>query len=80
MDLHRVDPARVGIPVTLVAMEPDSIAPAWQVRELYDQLGAGKGHEFFEVPASCGHDSFLTDVELFGGVVGRFLAKPRAVR
>ena len=80
MDLHRIDPADVRIPVTLVAMEPDSIAPAWQVRELYEQLGSGRGHEYFEVPASCGHDSFLTDVELFGDVVAKFLAKPRAVR
>lgn len=73
IDLNRVDPSQVGVPVTLVAMEPDSIAPAWQVRQLYDQLGPG--HEMLEVPASCGHDSFLTDTETFGGVVSDFLAK-----
>ena len=71
MDLHLVDPARVRVPVTLVAMEPDSIAPAWQVRQLHQQLGPG--HELIEVPGTCGHDSFLTDVGTFSAVVGRFL-------
>ncbi|MSR36033.1 MAG: alpha/beta fold hydrolase [Gemmatimonadetes bacterium] len=76
MDLHLVDPSRVGVPVTLVAMEPDSIAPAWQVRQLFELLGPG--HELIEVPASCGHDSFLTDVDTFNGVVRSFLEKQGA--
>jgi homoserine O-acetyltransferase len=75
MDLHRVDPAAVRAPVTLVAMEPDSIAPAWQVRQLAELLGPP--HELIEVPATCGHDSFLTDVDTFTGVVSTFLEKRR---
>lgn len=78
MDLHRVDPASVRIPVTLVAMEPDSIAPAWQVRQLHEQLG--EGHELIEVPGTCGHDSFLTDTEVFSGVVREFLERRRGTR
>jgi homoserine O-acetyltransferase len=73
MDLHQVDPAAVRAPVTLVAMEPDSIAPAWQVRQLAEQLGSG--HELIEVPATCGHDSFLTDVGTFSEVVRTFLER-----
>ena len=75
MDLQRVDPAKVGVPVTLVAMEPDSIAPVWQVRQLHEQLGPG--HQLIEVASSCGHDGFLTDVDLFGDVVGTFLEQRR---
>jgi homoserine O-acetyltransferase len=75
MDLHRVDPAAVRAPVTLVAMEPDSIAPAWQVRQLFELLGPG--HELVEVPATCGHDSFLTDIGTFTEVVSTFLEKRR---
>jgi homoserine O-acetyltransferase/O-succinyltransferase len=76
MDLHRIEPEKVGVPVTLVAMEPDSIAPAWQVRQLHERLGAG--HELIEVPASCGHDSFLTDLDTFSEVVRGFLANAAA--
>ena len=75
MDLHRVDPGRVGVPVTLVSMEPDAIAPAYQMRELHERLGPG--HELIHVPSACGHDGFLTDVEGFSGIVERFLAKPQ---
>ena len=73
MDLHRVDPTRVAVPVTLVAMDPDSIAPAWQVRQLFQQLGPG--HELIEVHSTCGHDGFLTDVAVFGEVIAGFLEK-----
>ena len=73
MDLHQLDPAKVALPITLVSMEPDSIAPAWQTRSLYEQLGAG--HELIEIESSSGHDGFLTDVGVFTGIVRRFLEK-----
>jgi homoserine O-acetyltransferase len=76
MDLQDVDPERVGVPVTLVAMEPDSIAPAWLVRELHEKLGPG--HELVEVHTTAGHDGFLTDVETFRKVVSDFLGAPAA--
>jgi homoserine O-acetyltransferase len=72
MDLQDVDPARIGVPVTLVAMEPDAIAPAWLGRELHEKLGPG--HELVEVRTTAGHDGFLTDVETFRRVVSDFLA------
>lgn len=73
MDLHHVDPARVRVPVTLVSMEPDSIAPAWQTRALFEKLGAGR--ELIEVASTSGHDGFLTDVDVFTGIVRDFLEK-----
>lgn len=71
MDLQDIDPARVRAPVTLVAMVPDAIAPAWQVRELHERLG--RGHRIVEVATSAGHDGFLTDVETFREVLANFL-------
>ena len=71
MDLQDIDPARVHAPVTLVAMQPDAIAPAWQVRELHERLGPG--HRLVEVATSAGHDGFLTDVETFCEVLVDFL-------
>jgi homoserine O-acetyltransferase len=76
MDLQDVDPSRVRAPVTLVAMEPDAIAPTWLVRELHERLGPG--HELVEVHTSAGHDGFLTDVDTFRRVVGEFLAQRSA--
>jgi homoserine acetyltransferase len=55
-------------------MEPDAIAPAHQMRELHEQLGPG--HELIHVPSACGHDGFLTDLDVFAGIVERFLARP----
>jgi homoserine O-acetyltransferase len=71
MDLHSVDPARVAVPVTLVGMEPDAIAPLWQMRELLARLGPG--HALVEVRSLSGHDAFLTDVEAFSSIVREFL-------
>ena len=74
MDLHHVDPTRVAIPITLVSMEPDAIAPAWQTRALYEQLGPG--NKLIEIESSCGHDGFLTEIEVFSGIVRGFLEPP----
>ena len=74
MDLQDIDPARVRAPVTLVAMDPDAIAPAWQVRELYERLG--RGHRLVEIASRAGHDGFLTDVETFRKVLTDFLTGP----
>ena len=76
MDLHQVDPSRIGVPVTLVAMEPDAIAPAWQVRQLFGLLGPG--HELVEVASKCGHDGFLTDTAVFSQVMRTFLENLRS--
>jgi homoserine acetyltransferase len=56
-------------------MDPDSIAPAWLVRELHELLGPG--HELVEVHTTAGHDGFLTDVEAFRKVVLDFLQVAR---
>jgi homoserine acetyltransferase len=46
------------------------------VRQLFELLGPG--HQLVEVGSTCGHDGFLTDVEVFGEVVARFLEERRS--
>jgi len=74
LDLHRVEPSRVAAPVTLVSIDPDQLAPPWQVRELHRLLGPG--HELVEVRSPRGHDAFLTDHDTFASILRRFLRAP----
>jgi homoserine O-acetyltransferase len=58
-DLHRVDPAALRVPTTLVAVEEDTLVPPSQMRTLAAALG--ELAEFVLVHSVYGHDAFLTD-------------------
>lgn len=58
-DLHRVAPADVRVPVTLIAVEEDTLVPPSQMRALAGALG--ERAEFVLVHSVYGHDAFLTD-------------------
>ena len=70
-DLHFVDPAHIRTPVTLVSVEPDFLAPRWQLEELARLMGAG--HELERVSSFHGHDAFLTDTDVFSRIVRDFI-------
>ncbi len=61
IDLHRVDPAAVRVPATLVAVEGDAVAPAWQLRDLASRLGAPAALHVIE--SIYGHDAFLKETD-----------------
>jgi len=61
IDLHNVDPERIRTPTTLVAVESDTLVPAWQMREL--AAGMGRHATVTEIPSIYGHDAFLKEVE-----------------
>ena len=61
IDLHRVDPAEITTPITLLAVEGDQLVPVWQVHELFGRLG-GPGR-VVEITSRYGHDAFLKEVE-----------------
>jgi len=61
IDLHRVDPADITTPTTLLAVEGDQLVPVWQVHELFGRLG-GPGR-VVEITSRYGHDAFLKEVE-----------------
>jgi homoserine O-acetyltransferase len=66
-DLHRVDPAAVRVPTTLVAAEGDAIVPGEQMEELARRLGAPT--TLVHLATRHGHDAFLTDVDTIGRVL-----------
>jgi homoserine O-acetyltransferase/O-succinyltransferase len=69
LDLHRVDPADVRVPTTLLAVEEDTLVPPWQVRELHRDLGAPS--ELVEIRSPYGHDAFLVEEVVVGRVLRR---------
>jgi homoserine O-acetyltransferase len=62
IDLHRIDPARIQVPVTLVAVVEDQLVTLDEVRELAGQL-AGPC-QLIELRSHYGHDTFLKERQL----------------
>jgi homoserine O-acetyltransferase len=66
-DLHRVDPAAIRTPTTIVAAEGDAIVPGEQLETLAARLG-GPAH-LVHLPTTRGHDAFLTEPAAVGNIV-----------
>lgn len=66
-DLHRVDPARITTPTTVIAAEGDAIVP----REQLDALAASLGGpcQLAELRGKTGHDAFLTEPDQLGPIL-----------
>jgi homoserine O-acetyltransferase/O-succinyltransferase len=67
IDLHRVNPARVRVPATLVAVRGDPISPPWQMTELAARLGAHA--RVHEIQSLYGHDAFLKEDDAIASVI-----------
>lgn len=61
LDEHRIDPAKVSIPVTIIAVQEDSVVPVSQARELARRLGGPA--RLVELRSPSGHDAFLNDLD-----------------
>ena len=59
IDLHRIDPAAVRTPTTLVAVSSDTLVPCWQMEELRDALRIEPS--WHVVDSIYGHDAFLKE-------------------
>lgn len=59
IDLHRVDPAQVRCPTTVVAVAGDRLVPLAEAVDLVEALG-GRGR-LRVVRSDAGHDAFLVD-------------------
>lgn len=67
IDLQDVDPARIAIPVTLVAVEEDRLVPLAEAYALAQHL---RGETRLRVLRSrYGHDAFLKEVDAIAGVL-----------
>jgi homoserine O-acetyltransferase len=72
IDLHRIDPATVKVPTTVVAVREDLLVPLEDIRELAAQLGGGT--QLVEISSLFGHDAFLKEsralAPVFASIVG----------
>jgi homoserine O-acetyltransferase/O-succinyltransferase len=71
-DLHRVDPAAVHTPATLVAAEGDTLVPEEQMRALSKRLAVPA--QLVHVPTIFGHDAFLKEPAKFGRILSSVLS------
>lgn len=71
IDLHRIDPADIRVPLTLVAVDRDSLIPAADVRALAEAVPTS----FFHLVASIyGHDAFLKEDGEMAAIIFQFLS------
>jgi homoserine O-acetyltransferase len=61
IDLHRVDPTRIRVPTTLVAVKEDQLVHVEDMRALRERL-AGPA-QLFEISSVFGHDAFLKETQ-----------------
>lgn len=59
IDLHRLEPERIHVHITLVGIEEDQLVPLSDIRELRDRL-AGTC-QLLEISSIFGHDAFLKE-------------------
>ena len=71
LDLHRVDPALVRTPATLVAVAEDTLVPLWQMEELRRRIGGPATLDV--IHSKYGHDAFLKETGTIGSVIRRGL-------
>lgn len=71
LDLHKVDPAKIRVPITLVANRSDRVVPLAQVRDLARRLAGPVRFHLLNAPT--GHDAFLTEVEAVSRILVRTL-------
>ncbi|MDQ3950089.1 MAG: homoserine O-succinyltransferase [Gemmatimonadota bacterium] len=72
MDLHRVDPAAVHTPATLVAAEGDVLVPEEQMRTLSKRLAVPG--RLAHLPTIFGHDAFLKEPVKVGRILSTVLS------
>lgn len=71
IDLHRIDPARITIPATFVAVESDQLVPAAHIRAL---AGAVRDGEYLSLSSVYGHDAFLKEEQAVAAIIHNFLS------
>lgn len=77
IDLHRVEPERIDVPVSVVAIAEDRLVPVGDAYALAERL---RGETRLRVLHSrFGHDAFLKEVDAIDGVLREALAAAQAV-
>lgn len=66
-DLHRVDPAKITTPATIIAAEGDAIVPGEQLEALAASINAPT--RLVQLASTRGHDAFLTEPVALGNIL-----------
>lgn len=74
IDLHRVDPARVRVPVTVVGIEQDQLVPVTDLRTLAQRLPTLR--RLVTLSSLYGHDAFLKEEQAIAQVLSSALVEP----
>ncbi len=74
-DCHRVTPARIRVPTTLVALGEDAVVPRHQLVLLGAQLGAPA--TLVDLPSVYGHDAFLLETAAVSALLSTALTSLR---
>ena len=70
IDLHRVDPAGIKVPLTLVAVDQDALVPAPDIEALAARIAGSRVHL---IHSRFGHDAFLKEGAQVGAIIAEFL-------
>ena len=71
IDLHRVEPAEITVPMTLIAVLEDQLVPVADMRALRDH--AGSTCQLVEISSVYGHDAFFKEADVLRDVFHRTL-------
>ena len=77
LDLHRVDPTSINVPLTLVAVDSDSLVPIFLARELAARTSGPC--ETHVIESQYGHDAFLKDRAAISEIVRTAIDSPTHV-
>ncbi|MEO8669859.1 MAG: homoserine O-succinyltransferase [Tahibacter sp.] len=70
IDLHRVNPACIVVPTTLIAVDSDRLVPSQDLRDLASALANATLHE---LESRYGHDAFLKEPARIGALIAATL-------
>ena len=70
IDLHRIDPAGIKLPLTLVAVDQDALVPVPDIEALAASI---PGSRFHLIRSRYGHDAFLKEEAQVGAIITQFL-------
>lgn len=73
IDLHRVDPTRVSVPTTVIAVDGDRLVPLTDLVGLVEGLGPSSHLRVLRSP--YGHDAFLKETDKIDAILAQSLKR-----